>query len=407
MNKFDPNQTEASRSNSRGPWIHLGMLAVALLLGWIGSHSQLARYNAANRDSMQFWATGRCLVENRNAFDLKEVLKLQQSEGFQEDRAYLSRIPPWTIPVMAPFGLMTPYWTWFVIVMLSAVMLIVATRLCWDLFGDSRTRASDCYLASYLFAPVLACFKSGQIGIFLLFGLLLFLRWYHKRPFLAGAALWLPFVKPHLFMVFGVVGLQWILAERRWRILIGFATAVILSLGTALALDHNLFTHYLANLRGQAIPNEFIPSLAGVFRLLVAPQVFFLQCLPLFAGLLWGLWYWREHREHWVWKEHGITLLLVSFLVSPYYFLPDEVVLLPVVSQATVLFFRKSNPDSVTAYVLSGLSCVLLVMVIVNVALPSGAYAWSGLVWAAWHVLGRKAAPRSLVLGDARAVPIP
>ncbi len=375
---------------AHGAWNQVIALSVALLLGWTGSHSQLARLNAANRDSIQFWATGRCLIDHRNAFDLQEVLKLQQSQGYQEKRAYLSRIPPWTISAMLPFGLMSPYWVWFVIVLFSAVTLIVSTRLCWDLFGSSQTRASDCYLASYLFAPVLACFKTGQIGIFILLGLLLFLHWLEKRPFLAGAALWLPFVKPHLFTVFGLVCLLWIIAERRWRILGGFAATLTLSLGAAVAFDHQLFTHYLANVRGQAIPDEFIPSLAGVLRLLFARDIFCVQFVPLFAGTVWALWFWRKHRKEWVWTEHGITALLVSFLVAPYYFLPDEVVLLPVVFQAAVWLFRKSSANDVSGYVLSGVSCILLIMVVVNVPLPSGAYVWSGLVWTAWHVVARK-----------------
>jgi hypothetical protein len=231
-------------------------------------------------------------------------------------------------------------------------------------------------------------------------GLLLFLRWKHTRPFLAGAALWLPFVKPHLFTVFGVVCLLWIVTERRWKIFAGFAATLVLSLGAAVMLDPQLIGHYLANVREQAIGNEFIPSLAGVFRLLAAHRVFHVQFMPLFAGLVWGIWFWRKHRGHWIWTEHGITLLLVSFLVSPYYFLPDEVVLLPVVFQAIVLFFRKSGPDRVTTYVLCGLSGLLLLMVIVNVPLPSGAYVWSGLVWAAWHIAAQRAGWRAVVFAE-------
>lgn len=375
---------------THGAWNHVIALVVALLLGWLGSHSQLARLNAANRDSIQFWATGHQLIEHRNAFDLEEVLRLQQSQGYQEKRAYLSRIPPWTIAAMLPFGLVSPYWTWYVIVLLSAVTLIVSTRLCWNLFGNSQTRASDCYLASYLFAPVLASFKTGQIGIFLLVGLLLFLQWHEKQQFLAGAALWLPFVKPHLFTVFGLICFLWIVTERRWRVLAGFATTLVITLSTALAFDHSLFAHYFANVSGQAIPDEFIPSMAGALRLLVARQVFYVQFAPLVVGLAWALWFWRKQRRQWSWTDQGMTLLLVSFLVSPYYFLPDEVVLLPVVFQSVVWVFRKSDSESLTAYILSGVSLLLLLMVVVNVPLPSGAYAWSGLVWVAWHVIGRK-----------------
>src|SRR5215469_7428223 len=169
--KANRPQTPSSRGSDEmipvRNWGRLLFVAVALLLGWAGSHSRLLQANAANRDSIQYWATGRMLVEHRSPFDLDEVLKLQQSQGYQADRGLVSRIPPWTIPVMLPFGLLNPYWTWFLIVTFSAAALVASTRLGWALFGNNETRASDCYLSSYLFAPVLACFKTGQIDLFI------------------------------------------------------------------------------------------------------------------------------------------------------------------------------------------------------------------------------------------------
>jgi len=371
-------------------WGRLLFVAVALLLGWAGSHSRLLQANAANRDSIQYWATGRMLVEHRSPFDLDEVLKLQQSQGYQADRGLVSRIPPWTIPVMLPFGLLNPYWTWFLIVTFSAAALVASTRLGWALFGNNETRASDCYLSSYLFAPVLACFKTGQIDLFIVLGLLLFLRWHKNRLFLAGAALWLPFVKPHLFAVFGIVCIFWIFQRRQWTILTGFAITLALSVAAAIALDHSLFTHYLANVRGQAIDAEFIPSLAGLLRLLTAPHVWWVQFVPLGLGVAWAVWFWFRHRGHWCWISHGLTVLLVSVLVSPYSFFHDEVVLLPALFQAAVWMFRRSTWPSAALWILGALNSVLLVMVVVNMSLASGAYVWSGLVWAAWFVFGRQ-----------------
>lgn len=361
-----------------------------LLFGWALEHFPSARFNAANRDSIQFWATGRMLLSHGSPFDLHAMLELQQSQGYIAAKGLVSRIPPWTIPLVLPFGLLSPYWTWFVIVVLSCAALMLITRICWGLFGNSQTRPSDCYLACYLFAPVIACFKTGQIGILILLGVLLFMRWHSSRAFLAGAALWLPFAKPHLFTVFGLVCFLWICARRQWTVLAGFAAAFGLSLAVAFGLDHNLLAHYLANVRGQRIDAEFIPSLAGLFRLLVAPGVFFVQFAPLVVGLAWAVCFWLKHRNQWNWTDHGLTLLLVSVLVSPYSFFPDEVMLLPVVFQGAVALFGRSIVTRPTLYGLVTMNFILVLMIVWGIPIGSGAYIWSGLIWAWWFVLARK-----------------
>ena len=377
------------------------VVAVSLLLlfGWALEHFPSVRFNAANRDSIQFWATGRMLMDHNSPFDLHAMLELQQSQGYDAAKGLVSRIPPWTIPVVLPFGLLSPYWTWFVIVILSGAALLLITRLCWDLFGDRETVPSDCYLASYLFAPVLACFKTGQIGILILLGLVLFMRWQIRRPFLAGAALWLPFSKPHLFTVFGLACILWICTRRQWTVLAGFTAAFGLSLAVSFGLDHNLFVHYLANVRGQHIEAEFIPSLAGLFRLLIARRAFYVQFVPLVIGLAWAVCFWLKHREHWEWRDHGLTLLLVSVLVSPYSFFPDEVVLLPVLFQGAVVLFGRSTLARPTLYVLVALNFILVFMIVVDIPLGSGAYVWSGLIWAWWFIHARKMSKKASRVG--------
>jgi hypothetical protein len=385
---------------------HGGAVLFLLLVGWALGHFPFIRSNAANRDSIQFWATGRMLVQHTSPFDLDTMLKLQQSQGYSAAKGLVSRIPPWTIPLTLPCGLLSPYWTWFLVVLLSGAVLVFMTRICWDLFGNDHTVPADCYLACYLFAPVLACFKAGQIGILIALGIVMFLRWQNSRPFLAGAALWLPFAKPHLFTVFGLICILWIFARRQWAVLAGFGTTLFFTLTVAVALDHNLLVHYLANVRGQHIEAEFIPSLAGVLRLLAAPHVFYVQFVPLLLGLIWAIWFWTRQRSRWEWSNQGLTLLVVSVLVSPYSFFPDEVVLLPVVFKAAAFLLSRSAPARTALYVLATLNFVLFLMVVVNVPLASAAYVWSGLLWGWCAVLDQQhpmSPHRSQKLNSARA----
>ena len=96
--------------------------------------------------------------------------------------------------------------------------LMISIRLLWIMQGRPADRL---HLVGYCFAPVLACLLAGQIGIFLLLGLVLFLRFYKTRPTVAGASLTLCVLKPHLFLPFAVALCVWAIHGRAWRLLMG------------------------------------------------------------------------------------------------------------------------------------------------------------------------------------------
>jgi hypothetical protein len=258
----------------------LAFVVVAILLGWFGGHFSFLRSNAANRDSISYWSAGRLLLEHRNPYDSAATLELERAEGFSGYKAMVWRVPPWSIAAAVPFAFLGPYWSWFVVVAISIASLIVCTRICWKLFGNSRERPDGYYLAAYLFAPVMACVATGQIGLVLLTGVLLFIEWYERRPLLAGMALFLPFMKPHLFVPFGLVLFVWIVWERRWQILLGFLFALETASIAAIGLDASAFSDYAAMFREQSVAGEFIPSLSGWFRVLIAPTHFYVQFIP-------------------------------------------------------------------------------------------------------------------------------
>ena len=76
------------------------------------------------------------------------------------------------------------------------------------------------------FAPALACLLAGQISLFALLGLVLFLRLHKTRPLLSGVSLWLCALRPHLFLPFCVVLILWIIATRSYKILLGALAAL-------------------------------------------------------------------------------------------------------------------------------------------------------------------------------------
>jgi hypothetical protein len=257
--------------------------------------------------------------------------------------------------------------------------LVGSIRFLWFMHGRSPDRL---HMLGYLFAPVLACLLAGQIGIFILFGVTLFLRFHTTQPYLAGAALLLCSLKPHLFLPFGAVLLAWAVVRRAYRILVGAAAAMTASIGLSFLLDPAGWSQYGDMVRGQRLQGEFIPTISLMLRLLVDRNALWLQLVPASAACLWALWYFWKHREQWDWLDHGSLLLLVSVMFAPYAWFTDEAVVLPAI---LVGLYRLSNSGR-SLLPFGCVAVIALIEVLAGVILNSGFYVWTAPAWLAWYL---------------------
>ena len=240
-----------------------GLLAYTLI-----AHSGDLRTSVSQRDSIAYWAAGKLLLHGNNPYDASMVLALESEQGYRAEKPLVLRTPPWSLFMVFPLGLMSAFWAWVSWIGASLGSLLVAMRLCWKMYGGDTGTRNFFLVAGYTFAPVPACLVAGQMGILLLLGVVLFLRFEADRPFLAGAALILPFAKPHLLSLFWLILVFWAVARKRFAVAGGLATAFLVATAISLTLDHNIFQDYRQMLYQASIGNEFIPALSGVLRLL-------------------------------------------------------------------------------------------------------------------------------------------
>jgi hypothetical protein len=282
---------------------------------------------------------------------------------------------------------------------ISLSSLLIAMRICWTLFGAEGVPRNLFSLIGYTFAPVPACLVAGQMGLILLLGLMLFICWEREHPFWAGAALILPFAKPHLLSLFWVAVLFWIVFRRKRAVAVGFAVALTIATGLALAFDPGVFRHYREMVSQAAIGYEFIPALSGVLRLLFFRRFFWVQFIPMVAGLVWAVWFLWRHRENWDWRRHAPILLVVCVLTTPYAWLTDEVVLLPAILQAVVFVYQtRANMNIRTRMALFAfafLNGLLLLILRSKIPFATGIYFWSSLVWFSWYFYAYRLHSRS------------
>ena len=155
----------------------------------------LSDKNAAQRDYIEYWAAGKQLIRGADPYDPVAILHIERAVGLEGYQPKVNFSPPVTLFVALPLGLVSAkiglvLWLLFILACLSISIWIL-----WILHGRPDSRL---HLLGYMFAPVPACLMAGQLGIFFLLGLVLFLLLHRSRPFLAGVALLPCAVKPHL-----------------------------------------------------------------------------------------------------------------------------------------------------------------------------------------------------------------
>jgi hypothetical protein len=348
------------------------LMAIAISLA--GAYILTARIRPANMDYIEYWSSGHLLLHHADPYSQTGVLALEKTQGFLPSSPLIMPNPPWAMFLVAPLGFFSVRAGLFLWTLVIAGSILASV---WILVPQSK----DTPLA-LLYAPAIACIGSGQSSSFLLLGFALFLRFQRTRPFLAGGALLLMAIKPHLFLVVWAVLLVDCIYRRRLLILAGGASALAAGTAFAMIFDPHIWQHYLAMLREHRPAEGFLPTLSMVFRILINATQFWLLFIPSAVGVLWGLWYYLRHRDAWDWNTLGMLLMLVTVLVSPYGFFTDEIVLLPAIIFALNLPGRRKY----AGWILIAINGVAALLFMAGAPLTSPLFLWTPLAWLAWFL---------------------
>jgi len=369
------------------------LLLAGLVLYFLVQRADTLRANVSQRDSIAYWTAGRLLLAHADPYDTDKVLEMEQQQGYTEQKPLVLRTPPWSLFMVLGLGMLDAFWAWAAWVAASVAGLLLAMRLCWRIYGVPRIPQNWFWIIGYLFAPVPACLVAGQMGVMLLLGFVLFLWWEVKRPYLAGAALILPFAKPHLLSLFWVAVIFWVVSRKKWALAIGFLTAFALACLLPLLFDPLVFGDYREMLRQASVGLEFIPALSGVVRLLFFRRWFWVQFVPMAIGLAWCARFMAQRKSTWNWHEHAPVLIVTSVLTTPYAWLTDEVVVLPAILQAAVWIYLARRNMKVSAriavFVFALLNLLLLLILRSKIPFATGIYFWSSLVWFSFYFFAR------------------
>jgi Glycosyltransferase family 87 len=357
----------------------VGIFVVTSLLSIMGTVFVILTgpgHSVASHDFISYWATGQQLVRHGNPYDPKAILAYEQLMGYgKQAHVLMMRNPPNALFLALPLGLLParaafPLWA-----LLLAGCLLISIQ---SLAKVSTSTENKLYLIAYCFAPALACIATGQTGIFSLLGLSLFLRLHRQWPMLAGTALSLCAIKPHLILPFGCALIAWVIVGRTYRLLTGFFVAVAAQCAVAFIFDHSVMRDYGMMAANDGIQTEFIPTLSGLLRFSLDRHAFLIQFVPAGIACGWAIWYFYKDHRNWDWIERGPLLILVSLVVSPYAWFTDQAIAL-----AAILPLIGKYPRSTEALLIP-MSLASLAMVFMP-SLHSQVHAWMSFMWIGWY----------------------
>lgn len=305
--------------------------------------------------------------------------RIEQAAGLDAKfKVGLMRNPPWAMALAYPLGfigLRAGAFLWSVVLL---GCLAGSVLMLWRMHGSP----GNClHWLGFSFAPALLCVSMGQTSLFVLLGYVLFLRLYRTHQYLAGISLWFCALKPHLFLVFGVVLLAWIVISKSYKILAGAAAAMAASCAAVYCIDPAAWSQYAQMMRTYGIENEPVPCLSILLRLWLRPQAMWLEFLPAAVGCAWALGYFFVRRHTWDWMKDGGALMLVSILVAPYCWIIDESLAIPSLLQGAYLTRLRS-----LLVVLALASVVIEAELMGGCKLFSYFYVWTAPAWLAWYL---------------------
>jgi hypothetical protein len=322
----------------------------------------------AQHDFVCYWTSAKLLVAHANPFDSQTIFHMEQVLGTNHSgQPFVMRNFPWTLLFVAPLGFLSlkvaAFWWTAVLLALSilSLRLMNAPRVAW------------------FFMPLLVCSAYGQSTVIPLVGTVLFFRLRENRPALAGLALVLLTIKPHLFVLFWPILLIECFQRRSFRIFYLAAPVFLAMVGVITYLDPHVWTQYVVMMRGEHIGSQFLPNISCAVRMFISPRNAWIQLLPTCAGLIWAIMYYLRRRKNWDWNTDGALLIAISTLVSPYSWYYDQTMFLPSIAQVT-------RRDGRNFSFLLTMTFLPLAFIASGISWKSPAFALCAAVWFVWHI---------------------
>jgi len=298
-------------------------------------------------DFIAYWSAVRLLLTDGNAYSPVDVLAVNRTVGWSDSMPCFMYNPPWTLPLILPFGWFdydTAQFLWFI---LHTVIIFLGFLILSRHYARTPAPTRVEWLALFTFAPIYFVLLIGQIGPLVLAGIIGFLLAERKRAwFWAGTSLAVASIKPHLLYLLWIAVVLWVLRERQWRLGAGFVAIFSIMIVVPLLFNLQIYANYISLMANDTVilPMDWAnPNIGVALSAIFGNDLRWLRWIPAIGGITWLLCYWHKNAKRWDWSEDLPLILLVSIVTTPYCWTFDYVILLPAVIHGAVRFGTITN----------------------------------------------------------------
>lgn len=313
-------------------------------------------------DYVEYWAAGRLNITGGNPYDPAQLLPLQIAAGRTVGVPVMMWNPPWMLALVMPFSLFKFQFSrslWF---LFNLALIVWCSDTSWELYGGRKNLRWISWIIVFTYSEVIrGVLAVGQTGSILFLGIVGFLFFLNqRREFLAGVFLSLLTIKPHTLLIFGIGVLIWVIYKRKWPVILGFASSLMVSSIISLVINPNVFNQYLYALNNYPPVNWQVSSLGGFLRRSIEFRFGWIQFVPSLVGISWLIFYWIRNKNDWDWLEKAPLLLLVSFITMPYGWPGDHIASIIAIIQISVLLLI--IPKGFHDILIVGMYCIILII---------------------------------------------
>lgn len=320
------------------------LLIAAFLAFFIISFRELFAAHYLVSDLYNYWLLEQLFLSSKNPYDYQSLLAQAAHEHVGP-----AHFPPTVLVFLLPILA----WSWetsVTVYLLSHLCLLGAYIACArQIFVPPCLPLLTLVVATVLFVPVTTTFSMGQWSLLVAFcGYTAIAAEQKQKDWLSGLLLAFATIKPHLGYLLWVAFLLTSLKNKRWKILIGGAVALLFAALISELLFPGIFSLWISSLHSAlgwrsaslimpirlafGTPEDPYPALPAVI-------------IPLF--MIWCTLSYFSYRKERDYFRYTPLLLILSCLSSPYIWQSDYIILLGIYFLVLGGISRKSG---VTAF---------------------------------------------------------
>ncbi|MEJ1367420.1 MAG: glycosyltransferase family 87 protein [Candidatus Sedimenticola sp. (ex Thyasira tokunagai)] len=338
------------------------------------------------RDFVVYWSAFNAVKDGKNPYSMPAIYPFQDHVIKDEKLAQAFLNPPWALSIMAPVLVFDFTVARFLWIILNAAFIYLTIILIFNsLHGGDSSRTIDLMLGS-LFLPSVWTIWMGQITLFLTVCFAAaFVSMMKGRAILAGLFLIPLTLKPHLFLVVGVVLAVYLLRKKLLPLMMSFIFGFLALQLITYLFSPQIYSNWLSMeyspliQKTSSVVTIIRESMQFVFGTLVDWPV---VAVPLVGTVLFVPWLLKQY------GNSNIELLLppslcISLGIAPYSWLHDFSLLLVCQSTLLVLVSRIKPPYAIKIE-------ITLMLVVLQLAIVIGIVAFEGfqyLFWIPWAML--------------------